>query len=383
MSATVFTAGRRRATVRREGLGVAAQHLLLGVVPLLLTVGMFYFLTAGHWAAYDFDHAYYPAVLRLLHGASPYAFAHRDIAGGTAFVYPALSALVLAPFGLLHAALANDLYRTLCIAMALGTLSVLGVRDWRVYGASLLLPAVNIGWQGGNVSVPLGFMVALTWRYRERPLVAGLLTAAAISIKPFMWPLVLWLLVTRRFKATAATVGWAVLLNLIAWGVLGFDEIHTYMRLSGEVTAALWHGGYSMLAVAGYLGLGRGAGEGLLLLVSAFAAGAVIYVGWIRRDERAALALTVALMLVASPLVWNHYFVLMLIPLALYRPRFTPLWLVSLPTWVCPPSQAVSGWQCALLWIVAAGTIAWLLKPRLASLGNKKAPFGARCPVLD
>jgi hypothetical protein len=38
--------------------------------------------------------------------------------------------------------------------------------------------------------------------------------------------------------------------------------------------------------------------------------------------------LALAAALAASPIVWMHYFLLLLVPLALARPRLSPLWLV-------------------------------------------------------
>ena len=52
-------------------------------------------------------------------------------------------------------------------------------------------------------SLPL----ALAWRYRERARVAGLAVGVAVAAKLFVAPLVVWLLLTRRFRAAAWAVG--------------------------------------------------------------------------------------------------------------------------------------------------------------------------------
>ena len=57
---------------------------------------------------------------------------------------------------------------------------------------------------------------------------------------------------------------------------------------------------------------------------------------WVARAARraprdrdiATLTLCIAAALAASPIVWIHYFLLLLVPLALTRPRLSPLWLV-------------------------------------------------------
>ncbi|HEX3802053.1 MAG TPA: glycosyltransferase family 87 protein [Solirubrobacteraceae bacterium] len=374
MSSTALGPGRRaHASDRSAGFANAAQHLLLGVVPVVVVAVMFIVLTVNRTVAYDFHWAYYPAASRLLHGGNPYGMPAADIAGGTAFVYPAFSAVVLVPFALLGHSQSDEVYRALCLLLIPGTLWTAGVRDWRVYGVTLIWLPVTVGWQIGNVSVPLTFLVALVWRYRDRPYVAGLVTAAAVSLKPFVWPLGLWLLATRRIRATIWTVVWAIALNLLAWWIVGFNEVHTYLRLSGEVTDALWRGGYSMLAVAHYLGFGRGVGEALLILVSAAVGLALVYAGYVKRRERDAMVLAVALMLVASPLVWSHYFVLLLVPLALTRPRFRAIWAAPIAMWVCPPSATVVSWQAAVAWIVTGTCFAVALRPSRVRGGQRTA----------
>ena len=334
----------------------ALEHVLLGAVPVGLTLWLVAASVSFHWVAQDFSLAYYPAAHRLLAGGDPYVATHAQIAGGAAFVYPALSAVVLAPLALLSSGIADHLYTLLCLVMVPGTLRMLGVRDWRVYGVALLWYPIVIGWQGENISVPLMFMVAAAWRFRDRPIVTGLIVAAAVSMKPFVWPLALWLLATRRFRAAAWTVGAAVAFNLLAWALVGFSRIGTYLHLAGEDTRALWRGGYSVLALAHHLGLGVSAGYVLLALSAAALGGAVLHLG-MRRREREAFVLAVALMLVASPLVWIHYFVLLLVPLALTRPRFSWPWAVPVAMWLLPPATTVNGWQFALAWVLVAGAL--------------------------
>ena len=252
MSAATTSAGRGPQTRdgRRAGLLRAAEQGLFGFGPAVATVALFVLQLRVHAVAFDFQSAYYPAASRVLHGGSPYAVTARALADGTAFVYPALSAIVFVPFALAPGAAAQLLDMALCLICIPATLWTLNVRDWRLYGLAMLWSPVFDAWQTGNVTLPLVLAVALTWRHRDRPLVAGLLTAAAISIKPFVWPLGLWLLATRRWRAAGWALLWGVLLNLLAWTVVGFGAIGMYLRLSSQVTAALWRGGYAVLAVA-------------------------------------------------------------------------------------------------------------------------------------
>ncbi len=367
MSALAASSRRSRRDEFRQALTVVG----LGVVPGLVTMLVMVTVLRSHWVAYDFHWSYYPAAARLLHGGNPYAVTRFDIVKGIAFVYPALSAVALAPFALLSRSDADHLYSLLLLLLIPASLWMLGIRDWRIYGAPLIWLPVIVGWQGGNESVPLCFMAAVLWRYRDRPLVAGLVTAAPISLKPFVWPLALWLLATRRWKAAAWALAWGVALNLFAWSIVGFSEIHTYLHLSGEVTTALWRGGYGMLAVAHYLGLGRGAGEVMMAVASLALVAGVLRAGMQRRQTDA-FVLAVALMLVASPLVWSHYFTFLVLPLALRRPRFSALWLVPVAMWVCPPSMTVVGWEAAVAWLVAIACFASWNGPNRSALAWHK-----------
>jgi hypothetical protein len=348
--------------LRTRGFKQATEHVLFGIMPVVATIALFVFQFHLHAVALDFHVAYWPAVNRLLHGLSPYAATHQQIINGRAFVYPALAAVLLAPFGLISIGIAQVLYLLVCIACVPAILRTLGIRDWRIYGLAMLWFPVFDGWQSGNVTLPLTLMVALAWRHRERPLVAGVLTAVAISIKPFVWPIGLWLLATRRWKAAAYAFGWSIAINLLAWAIVGYNAIHVFLHLSAADTSALWREGYSVLAVAHHLGLGRNAGEVVLVAISAATAAAVLFAGLVKRREREALVLAVALMLLASPLLWAHYFSLLLVPLALCRPRLSAVWALPVLMWPMPPRQPVYGWEEVLAWVVTAAIIVTVLR---------------------
>lgn len=373
----VTTTGLRRANLER-----AAGQLLLGLLPCALTLWVAIASVSHHWVAQDFSLAYYPAAHRLLDGGDPYAATHAQIVSGAGFVYPALSALLLAPLALVSSGLADHIYTLLCIVLVPATLRVSGVRDWRVYGVTLLWYPIIIGWQGENISVPLMFLTALAWRHRDRPFMAGAVTAVAISMKPFLWPLGLWLLATRRFKAAAYTLACGLLFNLVAWATVGFDQISTYLHLAGEDTRALWRGGYSLLALAHHLDLSRSTGYVLLVLAAAVLAVAVFRRGFKKpSDDGRALIVAVGLMLVASPLVWIHYFVLLTVPLAITRPRFSWVWVLPVAMWLLPPATKVNDWQFALAWVLVAGCLAGALRD--GSVGRRLADRRpqAKCPT--
>jgi hypothetical protein len=353
MSSAISRPGSRRsATPRGEEFERALTQVLFGLVPAVVTAFILLGALRSHGVAYDFHWSYYPAARRLLDGGDVYASTSLGLAHGVAFAYPALAAVLLAPFALMGHSLADHVYMVACLLMVPGTLWLGGMRDWRVYGIALLWLPVIVGWQGGNVSIPLALLSVLAWRWRGRPLRAGVVVAIAISVKPFIWPLALWLIATRRWRAAGWALASGLTINLLAWAIVGFNRIDTFLRLSAKLVSSQWRTGYGILAVAHHLGAGRGVGELILLVVSSVVAMALLHSGLVKHGDRRPMVLAVALALVASPLVWSHYFVLLLLPLVVYRPRLSPLWAMPLAMCVCTTTTP-SGWQLALAWLVA------------------------------
>ena len=64
-----------------------------------------------------------------------------------------------------------------------------------VIGSAPVIDSVRIG----TLTPVLLLLVAVAWRWRDRRWVASGALAAAIAFKLFLWPLVVWLLATRRW----------------------------------------------------------------------------------------------------------------------------------------------------------------------------------------
>jgi hypothetical protein len=144
------------------------------------------------------------AALSVVHGRSPYvapsaaAIAHFD-----KFVYPPVAAVLFAPFAALPLEAGRPVMFVAGLAAVLGALRILQVEDWRCYGVAVIsAPAMNSLALGALTSFLL-LGAALAWRYRDNPAVAGLATAFTAILKLFLWPLGVWLLATRRWRAAA------------------------------------------------------------------------------------------------------------------------------------------------------------------------------------
>jgi hypothetical protein len=298
----------------------------LAVIPLVLLIGAARSWAHSHTLAYDFDRAYLPAAHLVLHGHSPYGATTRAaLASQTAFVYPPIGAVLAAPFAALppHAA---DILVTVLAALAVpAILGLVGVRDWRCFGASLLWMPTMSAVHLGTVAVVLALGVALVWRWRDHALRAGLVLGLIVALKLFLWPLVLWFAITRRFEAAIVAAGSSVVFLLAPWIPLRGAGLGSYPHRLSLLSSIEAKRGFSPAALLAHLGVGWGVAEavgytlGVIVLVLAYRR---------RNSEGAALALVCSASLLLTPILWPNYLVIMLVPLALLRPRFGLVWLL-------------------------------------------------------
>jgi hypothetical protein len=81
------------------------------------------------------------------------------------------------------------------------------------------------------------------------------------------------------------------------------------------------------------LGVGTDVGTYAALVVGAALAGCAFVTGWRGRDELA-ISLAVLAAILGSPIVWEYYFVLLFVPIAIVRRRFSWPWLIPLALWL-------------------------------------------------
>lgn len=339
--------------VRRAPLDAerVLELIVFGALPLVAVVVLAVRMFAAGDGALDFGHDYWVAASRLLNHGDPWAWSRAQLAGGAGFTCPAMAAIIFVPLALLPVGVADAVFTGACMVFALLTLRVLSVRDWRLYGLVLLWGPVVSAWQTANLTLLLGLGIALMWRYRDRPLIAGAIVALVISLKPFTWPLALWLLVTRRYRAACHLVWVGLALNLVAWLVVGPRRIFDYLRLSSYVTRTHFRTGYGIPALAVHLGLSPTARTVAELALALAVALVCVWEGRRGRD-RPALTASIAIALLASPLLWSQYLALLIVPLALARPRLGWLWGIPFLLWACPANAVL--WQELLLWAGAA-----------------------------
>lgn len=318
--------------------------------------------------AWDVRYAYLPAAEAVLDGESPYpALDDPILEDQKGYVYPPQLVVALLPF----ASLPVDLVALLAFAAMLGlvglTLHVLGVRDVRCYAAAVLWVPTVSGYLLGNVSIPLALAVAIVWRYRDAVWPPAVSLGLAVSAKLLLWPLLVWTLATRRLRATAWAVVLGVGVTVAAWAAIGFDGVGGYPDLLRRLSEIQSGNSYSLVGIASTLGLGEGVGRGAALVVGgALLVACVLYAR--RGDDVRSFTCAVVATLALSPIVWLHYLVVLLVPLAIARPRFSVLWLLPILLWVSPRPGYAEGIQTFVPAIAVAILVAFLLaRPRRRS----------------
>jgi Glycosyltransferase family 87 len=328
--------------------------LLFGQLPALV-VGLAGWTVAR---APGFDYRIFRgAGVEVVHGRTP--FVAPALAGsGHHFVYPQPVAYLFAPLALVGPRAGAVALFAVSLAAIMAGLRLLGVQDWRVYGAALAgAPAVEALLLGA-VGPLLFLLAAAGWRWRRHAWV-GVLLAAAAAAKVFLWPLLVWLLLTRRWRASAAAAATIAAMAAV-WLAADPAGLRSYPR----TLRALEAGEPSTFSPRG-LALALGAPSLLAdLLPFLVAAAGVLVLVAIRRDERAGFAAGIVVALLASPIVWPHYLVLLLVPLALYRPRLDAAWAIPVLLWIAPQTMPHgSAWRIALLVGAVVATAAATIRP--------------------
>jgi hypothetical protein len=358
------TAQGRVAASARTVLGQSATFFFLGVVPVVF--GALFTVTLVHgYQPFDF-HTFWLAARDVLHGRSPYPASLPHVAEQKTFrpfVYPAPAAYALAPLAILPYPVANALFALIGIAAVAGALVLLDIRDWRCYGAVFAWPAVWSSMINGAVSSLLVLACAALWRYRSRPYVAGSLVAALVVFKLYLWPLGVFLLVTRRYRASLAAVVVGAVATLGSWALLGFAGFRQYPQLLDRLTSLVADQSYSPYAFFRALGASPPAaryamlGLGALLLVAIAA--------WGRRadGERAAFIAAVAASLVLTPIVWPHYLVLLVVLVALAQPTFGAVWIGPIALWTTMPAwSGGSPVRIGAVLAISGAVTAWCIR---------------------
>jgi alpha-1,2-mannosyltransferase len=282
---------------------------------------------------FDFKIDFWQPGHELLAGHSPYASQRAAIERFGSAAYPPPILLAAAPLSLLPFAIAAAVWAALLVAAAFLAVWILGVRDWRCYGLLLVSMPLFDGVTLGNVTPLLLLSVALAWRFRNSVVGAAAAVASAVVVKIFLWPLLVWLVATRRWRAAIAAAVIAAATVIAGWSALGFAGLETYPLLLRRLSDVWAPHGVSPYAAWMSLGLQSAAATIASVVVGGGLLGLALGLARRREGDRRALAAAIAAAIALSPIVWPHYLLLAFVPIALTQQRLGWLWGVPLATW--------------------------------------------------
>jgi alpha-1,2-mannosyltransferase len=263
---------------------------------------------------------------------------------------PPLLTVVMAPFGLLEILPSYRLFVLLTVALVVGSLLVVA-REVR-------LPAVDTGLAVGAVllgapllaTVGLGqiyafLTVALTGAWlaarRGHDVAAGVGIGIAVALKPSLAPLLLLPVLRRSWPEAAAAAGTALAGTVVGVLVCGLDASLTWVRLVLGHPVQTFFDNASLPATLVRLTSDTGWGRPLVEVPGGLLVGTLLGIAivlgtlWLaRRPGADGLWAVAAASLVASPVTWNTYLVVLapavFVVLARSRAAAAPLLAVPL-----------------------------------------------------
>src|SRR5664279_601911 len=136
----------------------------------------------------------------VAHGHSPYpALASPQVWSGSAFVYPWLTAWLFAPAAAVSPHAAVLVMAAASIACVIGGVRLVAGRRFGPVVWVLLASPTIVGLQMGTLNAVLFLGACAAWRWRDHPARAGIAIGLLITLKVLCWPLIGWLLLTRRW----------------------------------------------------------------------------------------------------------------------------------------------------------------------------------------
>lgn len=314
----------------------------VGIAPVL--IGIIFaaslsavLLSSGDTLGYD-TKAYIAAGRHILDG-NPLYDSRLTVAGPFGlFLYPPPFAIGFVPFALLPEIAAIWLWIGILTAAFLAGVALLpvsrGVRWAIVLLAALQWPFLYT-MKLGQVTPILWLAFAAGWRAIDRPSILGGSIAVGTLIKVQPALLGLWAIASRRWRAVAWSIALAVVVVIITLPFTGVgawpDFFTTLFRVSNAVTTphsdapgAIAFGAGASAAVSTVI---EWAWITIVVALSIFA--------WFRRDPGTAYVMTVIASQAISPLLWEHYAMILLLPVALLLER-RQWWAAVIPlvTWL-------------------------------------------------
>ena len=321
----------------------AALPIVAVLVFVVVSAGSLWAGALAGTLGYDFL-AYQHAANRVVSGLPLYDPGIQQAGGFGLFLYPPPFALALIPFALAPDQLGLWLWEALAVAAFVAGVAVLPVRAPVRWGI-LLLGALDwpllFAFKLGQVGPLLFLLFAIGWRWRDRAGILGLSMAAGAMVK--LQPLILlaWAGLTGRWRAVGAAAAALAIAALVSTAVFGSGVWGEYAALLGRVSSPVTtpHN-FTPGAIAYQAGVAQSTAE-LIQAVTLVAVLAIVVIAIRTASDEVSYLTTVVASQVLSPLLWDHYAVVLLLPTAwlLARGRW---WAVAIPLLTSLPLVSIA-----------------------------------------
>jgi alpha-1,2-mannosyltransferase len=281
------------------------------------------------------------------------------------FYYPPPFVFAILPLAPLDSTVATWLWAGLSAAaflVGVWLMPVAGSVRWLTLLLAGLSWPVAYAFKLGQVGPLLFLLFAVGWRWLDRPGALGGSAAAGAIVKIQPGLILGWALLTRRWRAVA--IGAAVLLVAAVAATLtmgGFGVWTDYVALLRNVSDPIsTPHNFTPGAVAYQLGVPTGVAATIQLACSA-AAVAVVVIAAIRASAAASYLAAATASQLLSPVLWDHYAMLLLLPVAWLVAR-GQRWAVAIPLsaavfliGITPPIAYPAAFWLTLLAVLAVG----------------------------
>jgi alpha-1,2-mannosyltransferase len=257
-----------------------------------------------------------------------------DVTGGFGFFYyPPPFAIALVPMALIGGQAAIWVWTLLLIAAFVAGVALLPVSRtvrWLV----ILLAAIDWPFlysiKLGQVGPILFLLFAIGWRWLDRPARLGTSIGLGTLIKIQPGLLVAWAALTGRWRAAAIATAVVAGGAIVATAVEGVRPWLDYPAVLGRVSSPLTtpHN-FTPGAIAYQAGLSLQLAGAIQVLAVIVALGAIVIAARSSSAEASYLVAVVASQLI-SPVLWDHYAMLLLLPVAWLLER-RQWWAILVP----------------------------------------------------
>jgi hypothetical protein len=313
--ATVDTADDGQEHLSRLGraaLPIVAIAILAVVVGFTLWAA-----AAAGTLGYDFL-AYHQAASRVLDGERLYDPTVQATGGFGLFYYPPPFVLAILPFALLDPTVATWVWVAVSLAAFLTGVALMPVSS-TIRWATVLL--AGLSWpfvyaiKLGQVGPLLFVLFAIGWRWLNEPRAVGGSAAAGAIVKIQPGLVLVWAALARRWSAVVAGLTVIIVAAAAATLVTGGPAVWVdYVALLRNVSdpIATPHN-FTPGAVAYQSGFPTGVAAAIQI-VSSVAAVAAVAVAALRASTAASYLAAVTASQLLSPVLWDHYAMLLLLP---------------------------------------------------------------------